>query len=333
MFAKTATPSQEAERSVRRPRRRVTQKGFSLSELVVSLTAVGAILSPVFLAVDSSMDTIRAEQNQTYLAMARDSLIQYAARNNGCLPFAADWEGALANTDSSGGTGYTDTGVSKNDSRAGDLPWTDLGLGDTFRDGNGQRIQYYVASQYADFGADCLARAKGEEWHQLVTYEGTVANPAYVYYTSANGSRDLFEIDDTLPAGTNPDIGGFTAVGLFLPANLLELRRGPTISASGAEKDVISGQNVFVLIAAGENINADASINLPYMRDENHRGGSGGDPWSLNQNVVDDVRFSLTRAYNSGDEGTNGDDTLLVASFLSFKSDLRSYGVKLEPIY
>ncbi len=159
LFAKIANPSQGAERSARRSRRRETQKGFTLPELVVTLTAFGAIMTPVLNAVDTSMDTIRAEQNQTLLETARESLIRYAARNKGCLPFAADWEGALPNTDQNGSVGYTDTGVAKNNTRAGDLPWTDLGLGDTFRDGDGQRIQYYVASQYADFVSDCLASA------------------------------------------------------------------------------------------------------------------------------------------------------------------------------
>lgn len=333
LFAKTADPSQGAERPARRSRRRETQKGFTLPELVVTLTAVGAIMSPVLSAVDSSMDTIRAEQNKTYLEMAHETLIRYAAQNNGCLPYAADWEGGLPNTDQNGSTGYADTGVAKNNTRAGDLPWTDLGLGDTFRDGDGLRIQYYVASQYADFGSDCLAGAKGEEWNQMVTYQGSVADPTYVYYTPASGSRNLYEIDGTLAAGTNPDIGGFTEVGVALPANLLELRRGPDIKTAGDENDVISGQNIFVLIATGDNINPLNSINLPYMRDENHRASGAGVPWNLNQNVVDDVRFSMTHEYNSGDEGTSGDDTLLVTSFLSFKSDLRSFGVKLEPIY
>ncbi len=334
LFAKIANPSQGAERSARRSRRRETQKGFTMPELVITLTAVGAIMSPVLNAVDSSMDTIRAEQNLTLLEMARESLIRYAARNKGCLPYAADWEGALPNTDQNGSVGYTDTGVSKNNTRAGDLPWTDLGLGDSFRDGDSLRIQYYVASQFADFGSDCLASAKGEEWDQRVTYEGTVADPMYVYYTAANGNRDLYEIDGTLAAGSNPDIGGFSEVGVSLPSNLLELRRGPDIKAVGDQNDVISGQNIFVLIATGDNINPNASINLPHMRDDNHKpNATGSATWLLNQNDIDDVRFSLTHEYNSADDGTSGDDTLLVTSFLSFKSDLRSFGVKLEPIY
>ena len=123
-------------------------------------------------------------------------------------------------------------------------------------------------------------------------------------------------------------------VGVSLPDNLLELRRGPDVKANGTEGDVLSAQNVFVLIATGDNINPNNSINLPYMRDANHRAsGNGNAPWNLNQNVVDDVRFSSIREYDVDDESSNGDDTLLVVSFLSFKSDLRSFGVQLKPIY
>ena len=333
MFAVTSNSSQGLDGPARRVNRRENQKGFSLPELVLTMTAVGAILSPVLDAVDSSMDSIHAEQNQSILETAREALIRYAVRNDGCLPFAADWEGGLANTGQNGGIGYTDTGVAKNNNRSGDLPWTDLGLGDSFRDGDGLRIQYYVASQYADFGSGCEASARGEDWNQLVAYEGTVSDPIYLYFTPPGGSRGLYEIDDTLAAGTRPD-GGFSQVGISLPANLLELRRGPDIKANGTESDVLSAQNVFVLIATGDNINPNNSIGLPHMRDDNHRAnGSGGAPWNLNQNNIDDVRFSATRDYNGDDEGASGDDMLLVASFLSFKSDLRAFGVKMESIY
>jgi len=310
-----------------------TQKGMTLFELFITFIIIGAALLPSYYVVTRTMVTIRAEQNETILETARESLIRYAARNDGCLPFAADWEGSLPNTDQNGAIGYTDTGVSKANTRAGDLPWTDLGLGDNFLDGQGLRIQYHVASQYADFGSDCLASAKGEEWNQLVTYQGTVADPTYVYYTAAGGTRGLYEIDGALPAGTNPDIGGFTEVGVSLPSNLLELRRGPNIKATGSQQDVLSAQNIFVLIATGDNINTLNSINMPYMRDKNHRASGAGQPWNLNQSNIDDVRFSATHEYNSTDEGASGDDMLLVMSFLSFKSALRSFGMKLESKY
>ncbi len=334
MIAKTAYTASTSSGHSRRHARRRTEKGFSMPELVITMTAVGAILSPVLDAVDTSMDTIRTEQNEAILDVAHEALIRYAARNDGCLPFAADFEGALPNTDQTGGTGYTDTGVAKSNTHAGDLPWTDLGLGDSFRDGDGLRIQYYVATQYADFSDGCAASSKGEIWNQLVSYEGTVADPVYLYYVIPGGSLGLYEVDGDLAPGTSPDVGGYSDIGISLPANLLELRRGPDIKATGTEDDVLSAQNVFVLIAAGDNINPNNSINLPYMRDENHRAnGTGGVPWNLNQNVVDDVRFSATLEYDSTDEGASGDDMLLVSSFLSYKSDLRSFGVKLESIY
>ncbi len=66
MFAMIAYAFKFTGGPARRSRGRETQKGFSLPELVVTLTAVGAIKSPVLNAVDSSMDTIRAEQNQSF---------------------------------------------------------------------------------------------------------------------------------------------------------------------------------------------------------------------------------------------------------------------------
>ena len=133
--------------------------------------------------------------------------------------------------------------------------------------------------------------------------------------------------------GTTPDSGGYSDVGVPLPGNLLELRRGPDIKVAGTEDDVLSAQNIFVLIATGDNINSNNSIKLPHIRDDNHRGNGKGAPWNLNKMVVDNVRFSATRDYNDNDDETSGDDTLLVTSFLSFKSDLRSFGVELESTY
>ena len=308
-----------------------TQRGFTMTELVVVMGAVGAILTPILGAVDASMDTIRVEQSEVTMQTAREALIRHAARNDGCLPFAADWEGGLPNTDQTGAPGYTDTGVAKDNARAGDLPWADLGLSEGFGDGGGLRIQYSVASQYADAGSGCAARAMGAEWNQMVTYQGPPTDILYVNYTPPGGSRGLYEIDGTLVAGTRPD-ASFADVGDPLPSSLLELRRGPDVKAPGSEKDVLSAQNVFLLLATGDNINTIASINLPYMRDANHRGNSGGGPWNLNQNVIDGVVFSATRAFDGSDEGKDGDDILMAVSFLSFKADLRKFGVRLEPV-
>jgi type II secretory pathway pseudopilin PulG len=259
-------------------------RGFSVIELVAALATVGAIVTPVLSAVDTSLTTIRSEQSEVTLKIARNALVRYAAQNDGCLPFAADWEGALPDTNQTGATGYTDTGNPVNNARAGDLPWNALGLSETFRDGDGLRVQYYVASQYADQGNGCAAHSIGVLWNPLVAYKGTIADPIYLFDTpSGVNTGGLYTVDDILAAGTRPAAGGFSdSSSDFPPTSLLELRRGPNIKGSGDQKDVLSAQNVFVLIAAGDNINSNSSINRPHIRDENHRSNSGGAPWNLN---------------------------------------------------
>jgi prepilin-type N-terminal cleavage/methylation domain-containing protein len=310
------------------------QRGFSMPELVAVMAAIGAVLTPVLSAVDSSVESIHTEQSKVVMTTAREALVRYAAQNKGCLPFAADWEGGLPNTDQIGAVGYTDTGVPVTDAHSGDLPWNELGLSATFRDGDGLRIQYYVASQYADVGGGCSARSIGTPWNPSVTYEGTAADPVYVYDTpSGVNSGGLYTIDGELSAGTRPEAGGFDDSGSdYLPDGLLELRRGPDIKGNGDQDDVLSAQNIFVLIAAGDNININSSVLLPYMRDDNHRSKASGAPWSLNQSVVDDVVFSATHNRHGTDESKDGDDMVLAVSFLSFKSDLRTFGVSLAPV-
>ncbi len=329
--AKTVTRKQPKRQNTHRTGRREAQRGFTMPEMVAVMTVVGAILAPVLESVDTSIGAIRSEQNQFTLETAREALIRYAAQHDGCLPFAADWEGGLPDTDQTGSPGYTDTGVAVSNTRAGDLPWADLGLTAAFRDGDGLRIQYYVASQYADLDADCAARQIGEEWNTMVSYRGSVAVPIYLHFTPPGGSPGLYGIVGPLAAGTRPD-SAYTDISDALPASLLELRRGPDIKKNGDENDVLSAQNVFVLIATGDNINVFPSNDLPYMRDENHRSNSGGAPWNLNQNVVDEVRFAATHEFDANDQGKDGDDMLLVTSFLSFKSELRTFGVHLAPI-
>ena len=220
------------------------------------------------------------------------------------------------------------------DTRAGDLPWNDLGLSDKFRDGNGLRIQYFVASQYSALGDDCLARGIASQWIPSVTYDGSVADPIYLLDTpSGVNTGGIYIIDDKLPAGTRPEAGGFSdGASAPLPDSLLALRRGPDIKGSGGQSDVLSAQNVFVLIATGDNINPLSSINLPYMRDVNHRAGSSGTPWQLNQSDVDDSIFAATRELHTSDQGKDGDDMVLAVSFLSFKADLRTFGVTIVPV-
>ena len=311
------------------------QRGFTMPDLVVVLSTMGVLFGPVLAVFDDSMEATHDEFTQISLDAARTALITFSAANNGCLPFTADWEGGLPDTDQNGASGYTDTGVGKANARAGDLPWADLGLGKHFVDGGGLRIQYYVASPYTDAdndpsnGYSCAAGARGVEWNPRVTYDGTV-DPQYLYYTPPGGDRGLYKITGVLPAGTPPASGDNVADPL--PIALLELRRGPDVKANGSQNDVLSAQNAFVLLATGKNINPNASINLPYMRDEDHASNSGGAPWNLNQNDVDDERFSATRSVHASDQGKDGDDTLLVVSFLNFKAALEGYGIHMEPI-
>lgn len=320
--------------SVKRQKANKAQRGFSMPELIAVMTAIGAVLTPVLSAVDTSMESIHTEQTEVVLSTARDALIHYAAQNDGCLPFAADWEGSLPNTDQVGAPGHVDTGIAVADTRAGDLPWSDLGLSEKFRDGNGLRVQYYVASQYSALGDDCLARGIASQWNPSVTYDGSVGDPIYLFDApSGVNTGGLYIIDGELAAGTRPEAGGFDdSASDLLPDSLLALHRGPDIKGSGGQSDVLSAQNVFVLIATGDNINPLSSINLPYMRDENHRAGSSGTPWQLNQSEVDDSIFAATRAFHTSDQGKDGDDMVLAVSFLSFKADLRTFGVTIAPI-
>jgi hypothetical protein len=48
--------------------------------------------------------------------------------------------------------------------------------------------------------------------------------------------------------------------------------------------------------------------------------------------VIDDVVFAASRELHVSDQGKDGDDLLLAVSFLAFKSDLRTFGVTLDPV-
>ncbi len=312
------------------------QRGFTMPDLIVVMSTMGVLFGSVLAVFNESMEATHEEFTQISLDTVRTALFKFAAENNGCLPFAADFEGALPDTDEEGFAGYTDIGVGKANTRAGDAPWADLGLEQSFlRDSDGLRIQYYVASPYTDSdndpsnGYSCAAGARGEDWDPRVTYDGTV-DPQYFYYTPSGGDHGLFRVTGVLPAGTPPDSAD--DVGAALPAALLELRRGPDIKTNGPQKDVLSAQNPFVLLATGKNITANSSIDFPNMRDHDHRANSAGSPWNLNQNNVDDMRFSATRSLHASDQGMDGDDTLLVVSFLNFKAALGGYGIHMEPV-
>lgn len=319
------------------------QRGFSLLEIAIVMVAAGVLAGTVFFSISTFITRTSDSLNEIVLETAREALIAFAGANGGCLPFAADYEGGLSNTDQNGAPspGNPDTGVGRADSHAGDLPWAELKLGNNFLDDDGLRVQYYVASQYTDIDADvstgitCAAGQRGPRWNSRITYDGTV-EPQYVYYSAPEADQELYRIGGVLPAGTPPDAvlqSIAKAVSKAMPDALLELRRGPRISGQNGQNDILSAQNVFVLIAAGRNINPSINIDLPYMRDGNHKGNQGNKPWRLNQANVDNVRFSATREIDTTDPVNSGDDTLLVESFLSFKRSVFAYGVRLEPLW
>ncbi len=318
---------------IRRPR---AQAGFTVIEMAIVVVLMGVLIVPLLWLAASSVGATRVQQTQTALDVARDALIAFAAANGGCLPFAADFEGGLIDTDASGAAtaGYVDKGVAQSPNHGRDLPWADLGLTDSVFDGDGLRIQYYVAKGYADAGVSCAAGFRGFEWNPSVEYDGSSSNPLYVYYTPAGLSRALYKVIATLPGGTSPDAGvalGFTEdVTVAFPASVLEVRRGPDVTAASPQNDPISLQNVFVLIAPGKNRNVSAGRS--YVRDSNHVADSAGAPWALDTPLVDSVIFSATPNVDSTDSGNIGDDTLLWMSFTNYKAMVSKYGLNMEPI-
>ena len=323
-------------------RRAHAQRGFSLPELAVVMVSGGLILGPSLTTISSIIDGMHERQNIIVLETARDALITFAGAHGGCLPFAADYEGGQPNTDQNGAPSPAnpDTGIGRADSHGGDLPWAELGLGNNFLDHDGLRVQYYVASQYTDIDADssnginCAAGQRGTQWNSRITYDGT-GEPQYVYYESPGDDQELYKIVGVLPAGTPPDgvhKSIADAVSDPLPNALLELRRGPDINGANVQSDVLSAQNVFVMIVTGTNINTSATIGLPFMRDVNHKKNQGSAPWPLNQENVDKVRFSATHEFDSSDQSNSDDDTLLVVSFNRFKRYVFKYGVSVKPL-
>ena len=310
-----------------------SQDGFTILELTVVFVVTALVLLPLLKLALESVGSTGEQLTQSALESATDGLIAYAATNNGCLPFAADFEGGLVDTDQSGAL-LTDTGIDQANKHSGDLPWSTLGLTESFRDGDYLRLQYYVATPYT--GADCPAGFRGFEFHSNIDYVGAsgVGNAVYVYY-GAGTDRKLYEITDVYPVGRVPPkavLDGFDVadVTALLPATLLEVRRGPDIDNAGAESHVLSAQNVFVLIAVGKNRNL--AMNRRYMRDSTHAGDSAGGNWTLGTSDVDDVVFSNTTNIDATDRINDGDDTLKVMSFLEYKARLREYGLNMEPM-
>ena len=328
------------------------EAGFTLIELAIVVVAAGLILVPLVRIAGSWMITARSQQSQIALETAAEALISYAASNSGCLPFAADSEGGLPDTNQAGNP-LTDTGIGVDNVHSGDLPWSELDLTNEFRDGDQLRIQYYVGTPYTDEdkdranGISCRAGFRGFQWNPQINYAGVAkqgpvaAKPVYVYYTPSGGQPTLYKIEDAndtpnpyvgLAPGTPPvaDTSVAEDVTAALPDPLLEVKRGPDIAGAGAESDTMSEPNVFVLIAVGTNRNAD--LNRRYMRDAGHAGNVAGGNWPLGRKKVDGSIFSLTHGISTTDRLDDGDDTLLVMSFVQYRSRLREFGLNMEPV-
>ena len=310
-----------------------SQRGFTVIELSIVLVVSSLLLIPLMKLAFTAIGGNRDQQTESAIEKAVDALIAYADEKNGCLPFAADSEGGLPDTDLAGAP-LTDTGIGVNNQHAGDVPWAELGLANNFRDGDFLRIQYYVATPYA--GANCSAGFRGQEWNPQLDYVGTDPAPIYVYDTadrSQTKQPSLYKITGTLIAGFHPSKTGAPAtdVTAALPDPLLEVRRGPDItSSSDGQKDVQSAQNVFVLIAVGENRNA--GLDRRHMRDASHAGDDSGAAWTLGLSDVDNVVFSVSHDVSGADSLDDGDDTVRVMSFIEYKSRLKAFGKILQPI-
>lgn len=317
------------------------QRGFTVVELAIVLVVSGLLLVPLLKLVFTAVGGNSEQQTEAAFDKAVDALIAYATENNGCLPFAADSEGGLIDTDVAG-LQITDTGTSGNNTRAGDLPWAELGLleetrGGFFLDGDFLRIQYYVATPYADTDNGCSAGFRGQEWNPQVTYLGSNPAPVFVYDTAnltSTNPPNLFKITGTLTAGLHPSqapANTASDVTAVLTSPLLEVRRGPDITSSvDGQDDVQSIQNVFILIAVGANRNA--GLDRTHVRDSTHALDNTGALWTLGVNNVNNVVFSLTRNISGTDSGDDGDDTLRIMSFIEYKSRLKAFDLILQQL-
>ncbi|MCH7494206.1 hypothetical protein IIA16_05810 [bacterium] len=186
---------------------------------------MGLLIVPLLRLTGSSLGGAQVQETQAVLETARDALLAYAAANNGCLPYAADWEGGMSDTDKDvlSQPGYADSGVvreredrpgEKAKVYSGDLPWAELGLTSDFLDSAGLRIQYYVAKRYvtkiqkpADVGVKplkqkdrmCQAGFRGFEWDPTVVYKGTSRNFNAVMAPAARIT--VVEVDEIVEPG------------------------------------------------------------------------------------------------------------------------------------
>ena len=317
-----------------------SRSGFTLIELSIVMVVGGLLLVPLIRMAGSAVITSREERTQLALEAASEALISFAAVHGGCLPFASDAEGGLPDTDAAGLIAAApDTGARGANQNAGDLSWADLGLTNAFLDGDGLRIQYYVASPYTDTDSDpaiitCRAGFKGFQWDSSVNYIASAANPLWVYDNDpTSGIRTLYEIKKgkSLAAGVHPSDGGPDINPSIVPLTtpLLEVRRGPNVVGAAPQTDVISSQNVFILIAPGKRRNTD--FNLQFSRDTDHR-TSTGSVWSLGTTPVDDRLFSMETNVGATDSANDGDDTMLIMSFNQFKAEMGKHGINMEPV-
>ncbi|MCH7494205.1 hypothetical protein IIA16_05805 [bacterium] len=125
-----------------------------------------------------------------------------------------------------------------------------------------------------------------------------------------------------------------TDVTTEIDGDVLDVRRGPDVTDPGAQSNEVSKRNVFVLIEPGTNRNA--NVGRAYVRDSNHTGDKLGGPWPLDATdppvTIKDVRFSATHNIDTTDSGNDGDDTLLVMSFINYKALLNEYGLNMEVV-
>lgn len=325
-----------------KPRReRRERSGFSLLELTIVIVVAGLLLVPLIRMAGEAIISDRVQKTQSVLEIASKALISHAAVHGGCLPFAADPEGGYPDTDASGAaSALPDTGEELDLVGAGDLPWSDLGLTNAFLDGDGLRIQYYVASPFSDEKEGCVAGFRGFPYSAGVTYITEDKEEIYVYdFDPDTGNRTLYEIEEAgkgeiniLPAGTHPSDAVSTSIIEYsnpLPDELLQVRRGPDVTAAAPQSDVISSQNVFILIAPGNNRNPD--IDRLFVRDSTHT-KSNGAVWTLGINTVDDHIFSSEPNVGAADPSDDGDDTVFVMSFTRFKAEMGRHGLNMEPV-
>ncbi len=348
-----------------------SRAGFTIIELAIVIVVISVLLMPLLRIAASSIGATRIQDTGAALETARDALVAFAASNNGCLPFAADFEGGLPDTDATGvvTSSSVDTGfgtATPTPKHGGDLPWAELGLTNSFLDGDDLRVQYYVASPYTDddlveAGVTCVAGFRGFQWDSSVKYigglaDGTPPEPLYVYFSA--GGRKLYKIIGTLPAGISPDTPCVAAgdplpectgpgpnpvteditvtFDAAFPDGLVQVRRGPDVINGGAsEITPVSAQTVFVLIAPGKNRNA--ARGRTHVRDANHVRNASGATWPLDfifdgTNFSYEVIFSATQNIDGSDSNNDGDDTLLVMSFTNFKAALSKYGLNMESV-